>query len=182
MAGLVILDRDGVVNEDSDAFIKSVDEFVLLPNTIDALIALKKAGLTVAIATNQSGIARSLYQRADLHAMHQKLQSQLLPLGVQVDWIVYSPYLHNTACRKPNAGLYQLIAWRFGYANLMNVPVIGDSWRDLEAAIAVGARPILVKTGKGQQTLAKHAAQIEALAIPVVEDLLAAAKLIGVTV
>ncbi len=181
MTKLIILDRDGVINQDSDQFIKSVDEFVLLPNTVAAIVALKKAGYTVAIATNQSGIARGLYTRTDLHAMHNKLQAQLLLQGASVDWIAYSPYLHETPCRKPNAGMYQSIAWRFGLSSLTDVPVIGDSWRDLAAALSVGARPILVKTGKGEQTAQQHASALTESLIPVVEDLAAAVESLGVS-
>lgn len=180
MSGLIILDRDGVINQDSDAYIKSADEFVLLPNTVRAIVALKRVGYTVAVATNQSGLARGLYDTQALHAMHHKLQQALAIHAQQVDWIMYSPHVHKTACRKPSTGMYESIAWRFGLSNLMNVPVVGDSWRDLEAAMAVGARPILVKTGKGMLTLSQHAAEIEQHQIPVVDDLLAAVRLLGV--
>jgi D-glycero-D-manno-heptose 1,7-bisphosphate phosphatase len=179
MTQLVILDRDGVINQDSDAFIKSVDEFILLPNTVAGIIALKRMGATVAMATNQSGIARGLYSRQTLHAMHAHLQEILAHEQVQIDWMVYSPYVHETPCRKPSAGLYQVIAWRFGLTSLVDVPVIGDSWRDLEAALSVGAKPILVKTGKGERTLAAHAEQLAQYQIPVVDDLLAAAQYLG---
>lgn len=180
MTKLIILDRDGVVNQDSDQFIKSVTEFMLLPNTLKAMVALKKAGYTVAIATNQSGIARGLYARADLHAMHVKLQSELKALGASVDWINYSPYLHETPCRKPNAGMYQSIAWRFGLNSLADVPVVGDSWRDLQAALSVGALPILVRTGKGELTQQEKSDQLHQHGIPVADDLLAAVALLGV--
>lgn len=175
MSKLVILDRDGVINHDSDAFIKSADEFVLLPNTVAAIKALKAAGYIVAVATNQSGIARGLYGRQSLHAMHEKLQKALSQQGAAVDWIVYSPYLHTTPCRKPSAGLYQAIAWRFGFSRLDKIPVIGDSWRDLEAALSVNARPMLVKTGKGERTLASHARDLMEYQVPVYDDLLSAA-------
>ncbi|MBP7900960.1 MAG: D-glycero-beta-D-manno-heptose 1,7-bisphosphate 7-phosphatase [Gammaproteobacteria bacterium] len=181
MTKLIILDRDGVINQDSDQFIKSVHEFVLLPNSVSAIVALKKAGYTVAIATNQSGIARGLYRRADLHAMHMKLQSQLMAQGAAVDWIAYSPYLHETPCRKPNAGMYRSIAWRFGLPSLTGVPVVGDSWRDLAAALSVGSHPILVKTGKGAQTAEQQAEVLANASIPVVEDLAAAVESLGVS-
>lgn len=181
MSKLIILDRDGVINADSDQFIKSVDEFVLLPNTVAALVALKRAGYQIAIATNQSGIARGLYSRATLHAMHEKLQAALLQHQIAVDWILYSPYLHQTPCRKPNAGMYQQIAWRFGLPSLANVPVVGDSWRDLQAALSVSAQPILVKTGKGELTQAQHEAELQQHKIAVVDDLAAAVSYLGVT-
>lgn len=153
---LVILDRDGVVNEDSDDFIKSVDEWVPLPGSIEAIASLKQAGWTVGIATNQSGIARGLYDEATLHAMHDKLAGLLAGHGVAVDYIAYCPHGPGSTCRcrKPLPGMYEEIAEHFGCA-LDGAPVIGDSLRDLEAAVAAGARPMLVRTGKGERTLAK---------------------------
>lgn len=171
---LIILDRDGVINQDSDSYVKSVDEYLLLPNTVAAIVRLKKAGWTVTVATNQSGLAKGLYQRADLHLMHEKLQSALREQGAQVDWMMYSPHQHATPCRKPNAGLYQTIAWRFGLSSLVGVPVVGDSWRDSEAALSVGAYPIQVKTGKGARTLAQHGEDLARHQIPIVDDLLGA--------
>ncbi len=180
MSGLIILDRDGVINQDSDNYIKSVDEFILLPNTVQAIVGLKQAGYVIGMATNQSGITRGLYSRQTLHAMHSKLQQLLAAQGAAIDWMMYSPHVHKTACRKPNTGMYHSIALRFGVSDLTGVPVVGDSWRDLEAAMAVGARPILVRTGKGLRTIAAHSDAIEKNAIPVVDDLLAAVRLLGV--
>ena len=155
-AKLVILDRDGVINEDSDDFIKSVDEWVPLPGSIEAIALLKKAGWIVGIATNQSGIARGLYDEATLHAMHDKLADLLAEHGVTVDYIAYCPHGPDSSCtcRKPLPGMYEEIAEQFG-CDLNGVPVIGDSLRDLEAAVAAGAKPMLVRTGKGERTLAK---------------------------
>jgi len=175
MSQLIILDRDGVINADSDAYIKNSDEFILLPNTVEAIVRLKRAGWTVAVATNQSGLARGLYDHAMLHRMHDKFQQALRDAGCSgVDWISFSPYVHATPCRKPNAGLYHSIAWRFGLPDLNNVPVVGDSWRDLEAAMSVNARPIQVRTGKGARTIEKHQQDLIAKDIPVVDDVLAA--------
>lgn len=153
---LVILDRDGVINEDSDDFIKSLDEWVPLPGSIEAIALLKKAGWIVGIATNQSGIARGLYDEATLHAMHDKLADLLAEHGVTVDYIAYCPHGPDSSCtcRKPLPGMYEEIAEQFG-CDLNGVPVIGDSLRDLEAAVAAGAKPMLVRTGKGERTLAK---------------------------
>ncbi|MEW6444680.1 MAG: D-glycero-beta-D-manno-heptose 1,7-bisphosphate 7-phosphatase [Pseudomonadota bacterium] len=153
---LVILDRDGVINEDSDDFIKSVDEWEALPGSIEAIARLKQAGWTVGIATNQSGIARGLYDEATLHAMHDKLATLLAEHGVEVDYIAFCPHgpESDCRCRKPLPGMYEEIAGHFG-CDLAGVPVIGDSLRDLEAAVAAGARPMLVRTGKGERTLAK---------------------------
>lgn len=171
---LIILDRDGVINQDSDHYVKSVDEYVLLPNTVKAIARLKQLGWTVAVATNQSGLAKGLYQPSALHQMHEKLQAALRSADAQVDWIMYSPHQHATPCRKPNAGLYQAIAWRFGLSSLQGVPVVGDSWRDIEAALSVGAYPIQVQTGKGSRTLAEHGADLARYHVPIVADLLSA--------
>ncbi len=171
---LIILDRDGVINQDSDHYIKSVDEFLLLPNTVEAITRLKNTGWTVAIATNQSGLARQLYTCQTLHLMHEKLQAALRSANAQVDWIAYSPHQHATPCRKPQAGLYQSIAWRFGLTSLAGVPVVGDSWRDSQAALSVGAYPIQVKTGKGSRTLEQHGDILARHGIPIVDDLLGA--------
>ncbi len=152
---LVILDRDGVINEDSDNYIKSVDEFVPLPGSLAAITRLNRAGYTVAVATNQSGVGRGLFDLATLRAMHDKLARLLEEEGGRVDRVFYCPHSPDDACdcRKPLPGLMHQIA-KYYAVPLTGVPVIGDSLRDLDAARAVGARPLLVKTGKGQQTLA----------------------------
>lgn len=166
---LIILDRDGVINRDSDNFIKSVDEFIPLPGSIEAIARLSQAGYHVAIATNQSGIARGYYSIDTLNAMHDKLRVELTNHGGSIDMIAFCPHgpNDNCDCRKPLPGMYKAIARRFD-TTLKDVPVIGDSLRDLQAAQAVGATPILVKTGKGERTLAKG----EGLAgIPAFNDL-----------
>ncbi len=170
---LIILDRDGVINEDSDDYIKSPEEFVPLPGSLAAIARLKQAGWTVAVATNQSGIGRGYYDDTTLAAMHAKLEKLLAEHGGAVDFIAWCPHTPDDGCdcRKPRPGLYERIAARFG-VSLEGVPVIGDSYRDLQAALAVGARPILVRTGKGERTLAAHAADLEG--IPVHADLAAA--------
>ncbi len=170
MTKLIILDRDGVINEDSDDYIKSPEEFVPLPGSLDAIARLKQAGWAVAVATNQSGIGRGYYDEATLAAMHDKLARLLQAKGGAVDYIAWCPHKpdDDCACRKPKAGLYEQIAEHFG-VDLAGVPVIGDSFRDLQAALAVGARPILVRTGKGERTLATHAGELDG--IPVHTDL-----------
>ena len=152
---LIILDRDGVINKDSDAFIKSPDEWIPIPGSIQAIAALKAAGWTVAVATNQSGLARKLFDESMLQAIHQKMMQTLTDAKATIDLLVWCPHGpdDNCDCRKPQPGLYRQIAQHFDCA-LTAVPVIGDSKRDLEAAISVGAKPILVTTGKGQKTLA----------------------------
>lgn len=168
---LIILDRDGVINQDSDEYIKSVDEFIPLPGSLEAIARLNQAGYRVAIATNQSGIARGFYDIATLNAMHDKLRRMLNELGGQVDVIAFCPHGpdDNCDCRKPKPGMYLDIAKRFEIS-LKGIPIVGDSLRDLQAAQAVDASPILVRTGKGERTLAKG----EGLAgIPVYDDLAA---------
>ena len=150
---LVILDRDGVINEDSDAFVKSVDEWRPLPDSIEAIAQLSRAGFTIGVATNQSGLARGLFDEAALAAMHGKLERLVAAAGGTVSRIEYCPHGPDDGCdcRKPATALYERLARHFDVP-LTGVPVIGDSRRDLEAAIAVGARPILVRTGKGRAT------------------------------
>lgn len=153
---LVILDRDGVINEDSDDYIKSVDEWIPIPGSLEAIVRLNKAGFTVAVATNQSGLARGYFDTETLHAMHNKLTEMLDVLGGRVDQIVFCPHgpNDNCQCRKPLPGLYLEISKKFE-TELTDVWVIGDSLRDLQAADAVNAQPVLVKTGKGQRSMAK---------------------------
>ena len=152
---LVILDRDGVINQDSDDFIKTLDEFILLPGSLEAIKRLKQAGYQVVVATNQSGIARGYLTLDTLNAMHGKLNGLLAEIDATIDGYFYCPHGPDDGCecRKPKPGLYQQISQQFNVA-LEGVPVIGDSLRDLEAAWAVGAKPVLVRTGKGLSTLA----------------------------
>lgn len=153
---LLILDRDGVINEDSDAYIKSVAEWLPLPGAIEAIAQLSRAGWTVAVATNQSGIARGYYDLATLDAMHERLRALVAEQGGEVGLIVYCPHGPDDACtcRKPRPGMLQTIGQHYGQA-LANVWFVGDSLTDLQTALAVGAQPVLVKTGKGLRTLAK---------------------------
>jgi len=169
---LIILDRDGVINQDSEEFIKSVDEFIPLPGSLEAIARLKKAGYTIAVATNQSGIARGYYDEATLAAMHDKLAHLLDEQGGEIDYIAYCPHGpdDDCACRKPQPGLLYEIGKHFN-VELTNVPIIGDSLRDIQAARSVGAYPILVKTGKGERTLAN---KDQISDIPVYADLAAA--------
>lgn len=154
---LAILDRDGVINADSDEFIKSPAEWTPLPGAIEAIAALHRAGWRVFVATNQSGIARGLFDHATLAAIHAKLHALLDEQAAVLDGIVYCPHGPDDGCecRKPRPGLYLEIAQRLDCA-LADVPVIGDAWRDLEPARLLGARPILVRTGKGEHSLAEH--------------------------
>jgi D-glycero-D-manno-heptose 1,7-bisphosphate phosphatase len=150
---LAILDRDGVVNYDSAAFIKSPDEWRPIPGSLEAITRLNQAGYHVVIATNQSGVGRGLFEMATLNAIHDKMNRALAEVGGRLDAIFFCPHAQeaNCNCRKPRAGLLDEIGRRLN-VTLEGVPVIGDARRDLEAATAVGARPILVLTGKGQKT------------------------------
>jgi D-glycero-D-manno-heptose 1,7-bisphosphate phosphatase len=156
---LVILDRDGVINVDSDQYVKSADEWIPLPGSLEAIAELNQAGFQVTVATNQSGLARGLFTINDLHAMHQKMMDLLAPMGGRVDSIFFCPHVDadQCNCRKPLPGLMRDIASRYRKADsampLTGVPIVGDSLRDLEAATVLGASPHLVLTGKGQKTL-----------------------------
>jgi D-glycero-D-manno-heptose 1,7-bisphosphate phosphatase len=151
--GLIILDRDGVINRDSSSFIKSPEEWVPLRGSIEAIAALSKAGFSVAVASNQSGLARGLFDTAALSAMHEKLHKLVASLGGRVDHIAICPHGPDDGCdcRKPKPGLLHQIAVALD-ADLAGVPFIGDSLRDLQTAQAAGARPILVRSGNGHQT------------------------------
>lgn len=172
MLKLIVLDRDGVINEDSDDYIKSPEEFIPIPGSLEAIARLTQAGWRVVVATNQSGVARGYYDLATLHRIHDKLHRQLAVLGGQIEAIFYCPHGPNDHCdcRKPKPGLLRDIEARLK-VSLRGVPAIGDSLRDLEAAQAVGAAPILVRTGKGERTLAKGQGLH---GIPVYADLAAA--------
>jgi D-glycero-D-manno-heptose 1,7-bisphosphate phosphatase len=150
---LVILGRDGVVNQTADQGILSTDAWQPLPGSLQAIARLNQAGYKVALATNQDAIAQGLLDLDTLNAMHQKLHDLLDRIGGHVDIIAYCPHGpdDNCDCRKPGAGMYRQIAERFD-VELDGVPVIGDDHDDLQAALTVGAHPILVRTGKGAKT------------------------------
>ena len=167
---LVILDRDGVINQDSDNFIKTVDEFIPLSGSIEAIAKLKHAGYKIYIATNQSGISRGFYDVTTLNAMHEKLAILLQKHDAEIDGIEYCPHGpdDNCDCRKPKTGMYLAIAKRVDLTDYTDIIVVGDSLRDLQAAQAINAKPHLVRTGKGERTIQKG----EGLeGIPVYNDL-----------
>ncbi len=172
---LVILDRDGVINKESDAFIKSPEEWVPLPGSIDAIARLYKSGYKVVVASNQSGVGRNLFSLDTLAAIHGRMRREVEAAGGKIDSIFFCPHAPDAGCdcRKPKTGLMKQIMERYK-VDLKDVPMIGDSGRDLAAARAVGARPILVKTGNGQKTLEHEHDDVE-----VYDDLAAAtAKLL----
>lgn len=169
---LLILDRDGVINQDSDAYIKSVAEWHPIPGSLEGMARLYQGGFRLAIASNQSGLGRHLFTIDDLNAIHRKLVRELASLGCQIEAIFFCPHTPDAHCfcRKPLPGLLHEIASRL-QISLHGVPCIGDAWRDLESALAVGASPILVRSGKGLRTQAEHADELARLGIPVYADL-----------
>jgi len=155
---LIILDRDGVINEDSDEYIKSADEWIPIPGSLDAIARLNHAGYAVAIASNQSGIARGYFDIEALAAMTVKMNDMLAQHGGRVDAMVYCPHRPKDGCdcRKPKPGMLIEIGNRFK-VSLNNVLFVGDNIDDIKAAQAAGVKPVLVKTGKGKQTVDKLA-------------------------
>ena len=151
---LIVLDRDGVINYDSEQFIKSPDEWRPIPGSLEAIARLNHAGFRVVVATNQSGIGRRLFDMATLNAIHEKMHKALAQVGGRIDAVFFCPHTAdaNCDCRKPKPGMLAEIGQRFG-VELTGVPCIGDSLRDLQAAEAGGAQPMLVLTGKGEKTL-----------------------------
>ena len=151
---LIILDRDGVINEDSDAFIKTPDEWIPLPGSLDAISRLTKAGYTIVVATNQSGLGRGYFDIMTLNAIHQKMQNAVKAAGGQIEAIFFCPHTasDNCDCRKPRQGMFSTISERFD-TPLEDIPSVGDSLRDLQAAFLAGCTPILVLSGKGKKTL-----------------------------
>ncbi len=147
---LIILDRDGTINEDRDDFVKSADEWVPLPGSLEAIARLNHAGWQTVVATNQSGLGRGLFDMAALSAMHAKMNSLLARVGGRIGAVFFCPHApeDQCSCRKPLPGLYEQIGERYG-VDLRKVPVVGDSARDLLAAVATGCPPHLVRTGKG---------------------------------
>lgn len=187
---LVILDRDGVINEERPDFVKSADECVPIAGSIDAIARLHQAGFTVVIATNQSGLAREKFDLDDLEAMHYKLTQLVEEQGGEISAIFYCPHApeDNCKCRKPKPGLLDAIEAEFN-TSAEGVPFIGDSLRDLQAGLIKGCKPFLVKTGNGLKTLdalqnptgaepSDDAPQVLLAQIQVVNNLAAAADLL----
>lgn len=171
----VILDRDGTINVDSDAFIKSPEEWLPLPGSLEAIALLSRHGFDIVVVSNQSGVARGLFDLATLEAIHAKMRMLVEEAGGAIEAIYFCPHGPDDVCncRKPKDGLFQLFAADYA-ADLSHVFAVGDSLRDLQAAESVGAKPILVKTGKGEKTLLKH----PELNCPIFENLYDAANFI----
>ena len=171
MNKLVILDRDGVINHDSDDYIKSPEEWVPIPGSLEAIARLHREGYKVIVATNQSGVGRGLFDMDTLGRIHARMLEAVRAKGGEIDAIFYCPHKpeDNCGCRKPQPGLFQEIAERLK-VNLNGVYAVGDTERDITAARLVSARPVLLRSGKGKRTLKKSKALAD---IPVFEDLAA---------
>lgn len=169
----VLLDRDGVINHDSDEFIKSPEQWLPIEGSLEAIALFTEHGYKVVVITNQSGLARGLLDAAALEKIHAKMQRMAAEKGGKIDAIYFCPHGPDDgcSCRKPKPGLLETFA-ADNNVNLSGIAFIGDSLRDLQAAQAAGASPILVKTGKGRKTLTEN----PNLDIPVFESLYDAAK------
>ena len=168
----VILDRDGVINHDSDQFIKSPAEWKPIAGSLEAIARLNQAGYRVVVATNQSGVGRGLFDMATLNAIHAKMHKLAAQAGGRIDAVFFCPHAADSKCncRKPKPGLFQEIGSRL-HVDLKATYAIGDALRDIQAAQSAGARPMLVRTGKGMRTL--EGGQLPA-GVPVYDDLLQA--------
>jgi D-glycero-D-manno-heptose 1,7-bisphosphate phosphatase len=173
---VVVLDRDGVINQDSDNYIKSADEWLPIDGSIDAIATLSKSGYKVVVATNQSGISRNLFDEDTLAQIHHKLCSMVEESGGLLDGIFYCPHTpdQHCLCRKPGTGLLEQIETAFS-CSLAGSYFVGDSYKDVQAALAFGCKPILLRTGKGIAT-EKRIRQEGLLDIPVYDNLAAAVK------
>lgn len=169
---LIILDRDGVINYDSAEFVKSPAEWRPLPGSLDAIKLFNDADKIVAIATNQSGIARGYFDEATLQAMHDKMKALLTEKNAHIDAIVFCPHGpdDNCDCRKPKSAMIEQLLTRFS-VSADEAVLVGDSLRDLQAAENIGVEAVLVKTGKGEKTLIENK-----LCNPVFDNLLSVAK------
>ncbi|MBP7394364.1 MAG: D-glycero-beta-D-manno-heptose 1,7-bisphosphate 7-phosphatase [Zoogloea sp.] len=150
---IIVLDRDGVINFDSDQFIKKPEEWKPIPGSLEAIARLNESGWRVIVASNQSGVGRGLFDMDTLNAINEKMTKALGQAGGRLDAIFFCPHTADSTCdcRKPKPGMFLQIAERFN-ADMKDVPVVGDSLRDLQAGVAVGCKPYLVLTGKGSKT------------------------------
>lgn len=167
---LIILDRDGVINEDSDAYIKSPQEWLPIAGSLEAVARLNGTGYKVAIATNQSGIARGYYSLATLQQMHDKMRSLLRGVNGHIDAIEYCPHVSDDhcVCRKPQAGMLLKLMDKFKVSK-QDTLFVGDTLTDFSAAKNAGVDFVLLQTGKGERVLAKH--KSKELGVPIFADL-----------
>jgi D-glycero-D-manno-heptose 1,7-bisphosphate phosphatase len=168
-----MLDRDGVINEDSAAYIKSVAEWKPIPGSLEGIAALTRGGCRVVVVTNQSGVGRGLLDEATLTAVHAYMQSSARAAGGELAGIYYCPHVpaQNCDCRKPRPGLFRRVEAELG-VDVRGMPYIGDKKSDVLAAEAVGAQPILVLTGRGRECEEWAVSR----GVPVFEDLGTAAR------
>ncbi len=164
---LIVLDRDGVINHDSDQFIKSPEEWRPIRGSLEAIARLNQWGYRVVVATNQSGVGRGLFDMDTLNAIHERMQKTLAHAGGRIDSVFFCTHIDGDQCdcRKPKPGMLTEISLRYNIS-LSGVPVVGDSLRDLQAAVAVGAQPVLVMTGKGAMTAEDPALPLDTLIFP----------------
>jgi len=160
----IIIDRDGVINDDSDDYIKSADEWHAIPGSLEAIADLNRAGFHVLVASNQSGISRGLFDLETLNQMHEKLFQELTSVGGYIDEIFFCPHqpADNCDCRKPKPGMFYQIQKKYN-VDFKSTYFIGDAIADLQVAQAVGCRFLLVLTGKGQRTLEKFPEQTSSI-------------------
>ena len=168
---LVILDRDGVINEDSDNYIRSVDEWIPIPGSIEAIARLSQAGYTIAVATNQSGIGRGYYDLAELTAMNDKMNHLVNDYSGLINTIAFCPHTPEDGCdcRKPQPGLVRQIEASLN-TSAEGAWFVGDTGKDIDVARVTGCQPVLVKTGKGERTLAK-ASEDDLVGVKIVDSL-----------
>ncbi|MGR9107052.1 MAG: D-glycero-beta-D-manno-heptose 1,7-bisphosphate 7-phosphatase [Gammaproteobacteria bacterium] len=169
----ILLDRDGVINEDSDEYIKNPDEWQPIPGSLEAIADLCRAGYRIVVITNQSGLSRGFLKPDTLEAIHEKMHHHVEECGGKIEAVYVCPHAPNDhcECRKPEPGLLKRFASDYR-VSLDHIPFIGDSYRDIQAGRAAGANPMLVKTGNGRITLAEH----PEIDVPVFEDLYDAAR------
>jgi D-glycero-D-manno-heptose 1,7-bisphosphate phosphatase len=172
-ARLVMIDRDGVINEDSGEFIKSVAEWRPIAGSLEAIASLHRAGWLVTVVTNQSGVGRGLYDEATLAQIHDHMRGRVRAAGGELAGVYYCPHLPDAGCecRKPKPGMFRALERELG-VSVIGAPYVGDRMSDVEAAEVVGARPMLVRTGTGAATVARLGAR----SVPVFDDLAAAAR------
>ena len=172
-ARYLILDRDGVINRDSEHYIKCPEEWEPIPGSLEAIARLRRRGFRIVVITNQSGLARGLFDRKTLDRIHARMHRMVEAQGGKIDAVFFCPHSPDDGCgcRKPRPGMFQAFA-RESQVPLKDLPVVGDALSDIEAALAVGARPLLVRTGKGTQTLQRN----PQLDIPCFRDLYDAAE------
>ena len=164
--GVVLLDRDGVINKDRGTYVSKPSELIVLSNALRAIARLTAAGIRIGICTNQGGIARGIYDEAILAEIHAKMMAAVHDFGGEIEHIVFCPSYDNAdPRRKPNPGMLLEQAAFFGLADLAGVPFVGDNVVDVQAARAAGAVPVLVKTGKGRQVAAHHREQLQEVKI-----------------